>query len=65
MLLFIAMQRGYQSGWAKHKYRERFGSWPQFRNSEPMPSDDATRAWVRHRTIAFARAQERQGAGAA
>jgi DNA repair protein RadD len=62
MLLFIAMQRGYQPGWAKHKYRERFGGWPQFRNTEPMPPDDATRAWVRSRTIAYARAVERRSA---
>src|SRR5262245_50743602 len=57
MLLYIAAQRCYARGWANHKYRERFGEWPRFRNADPLLPDDATRAWVRHRTIAFARAR--------
>jgi DNA repair protein RadD len=63
MLLYIAQQRGYQRGWAAHKYRERFGAgWPNFRNADPLPADAETRAWVRSRTIAHARAIERRGA---
>jgi DNA repair protein RadD len=63
MLLYVAMQRGYQRGWARHKYRERFGGdWPNWPNADPLPADAETRAWVRSRTIAFARAIERRGA---
>jgi superfamily II DNA or RNA helicase len=61
-LLYIAIQRGYQEGWAKHKYRERFGGWPKWHNADPLPADAETRAWVRSKTIAYARAAERRGA---
>src|SRR5439155_8131655 len=27
-LLYIAEERGYQRGWAAHKYREKLGGWP-------------------------------------
>jgi DNA repair protein RadD len=27
-LLWIAHERGYSEGWAAHKYREKFGNWP-------------------------------------
>ena len=60
MLLYIAGERGYQRGWAAHKFREKFGSWPSWRNSEPVPADDATRAWVRSRAIAYAKAQSKE-----
>jgi DNA repair protein RadD len=60
MLLYIAGERGYQRGWAAHKFKEKFGAWPSWRYAEPVPADDATRAWVRSRVIAFARAQAKQ-----
>jgi DNA repair protein RadD len=57
-LLFIADERGYQRGWAAHKYRERFSQWSTVRHAAPMPADAAVRAWVRSRQIAYARAQK-------
>ena len=56
-LLYIANERGYQRGWAGHKFREKFGVWPSWRYAEPVPADDAVRAWVRSRQIAYAKAQ--------
>jgi DNA repair protein RadD len=64
-LLYIAMERGYARGWAAHKYREKFKDWPTVRRAEPKPPDPATRSWVRSRQIAYAKALEKQGAGAA
>lgn len=61
-LLYIAGERGYQRGWAGHKFREKFGAWPSWRYAEPMPPDDAVRAWVRSRSIAFAKARAKQRA---
>ena len=61
-LLYIAGERGYQRGWAGHKFREKFGAWPSWRFADPIPPDDATRAWVRSRAIAWARAQQKAGA---
>jgi DNA repair protein RadD len=63
-LLYIANERGYQRGWAGHKFREKFGAWPSWRYAEPMPADDAVRAWVRSRAIAYAKAQAKQRASA-
>ena len=62
-LLYIARQRGYQRGWAAHKFREKFGAWPSWHFAEPIPADDSVRAWVRSRAIAYAKAQaKRRGA---
>jgi superfamily II DNA or RNA helicase len=59
-LLYIARERGYQRGWAGHKFREKFGYWPSWRSVEPLPPDDAVRAWERSRRIAYAKAQAKQ-----
>ena len=55
-LLYIAEERGYQRGWAAHKYREKFGSWPSWRNAESVMPDPTVRSWVRSRQIAYAKA---------
>lgn len=56
MLAWIAAERGYNPGWAPHKFREKFGTWPASRYVEPIAPDDALRAWVRSRQIAYAKA---------
>lgn len=59
-LLWIASERGYKSGWAAHKYKEKFGGWPDgMRHVGPAEPDPATRAWVRSRQIAFAKALDK------
>lgn len=58
-LLWIARERGYQRGWAANKFKEKFGAWPAFRSVLPASPDDATRAWVRSRAIAFAKDREK------
>jgi DNA repair protein RadD len=57
MLLGIVTQRGYSPGWADHKFKEKHGEWPprHWSSAEPETPDDATRAWVRSRTIAWAK----------
>ena len=55
MLVGIARQRGYQDGWASHKYREKFNIWPVSRYAQPLTPDDATLSWVRSRQIAYAK----------
>lgn len=62
MLAYIGNERGYQPGWAAHKFKEKFGAWPASRYVEPIPPDDACRAWVRSRTIAYAKAMQKAGA---
>lgn len=61
MLAWLANAKGYAPGWVAHKYREKFGSWPQSRNPTPIVPSDECRAWVRSRQIAWARSQPRAG----
>lgn len=61
-LLHIATQRGYSPGWAAHKYREKFGVWPN--HCEKVPSDAAAdiRRWVQAKQIRWAKGKERGAA---
>jgi DNA repair protein RadD len=63
-LLWIAYQRGYKKGWAAHKFREKFSSWPPRTEVSPLEPDRATLAWVRSRQIAYAKALKGQAEGA-
>jgi superfamily II DNA or RNA helicase len=57
-LKYIASEHGYKSGWAAHKYKEKFGVWPVNRYALPTIPEPATRAWVQSRMIAYAKARE-------
>ncbi|CAJ0890832.1 hypothetical protein AMST5_04083 [freshwater sediment metagenome] len=63
-LKYIADARGYSPGWAAHKFRERFGHWPngaRVRHAKPRAPSVATTNWVRSRWIAFAKGEARHG----
>jgi DNA repair protein RadD len=51
----LASERGHKPGWAAHKYKEKFGSFPPWDwNSLPLePPQPSVRAWVRSRAIAW------------
>jgi hypothetical protein len=40
-----------------HKFREKFGCWPDHRDVVPRPPSPEVRSWVKSRAIAFAKAQ--------
>jgi superfamily II DNA or RNA helicase len=59
-----AQVRGYSEGWASHKYRERFGVWPndpRIRCATPTPPSLKTVNWIRSRQIAFAKRRRSHG----
>ena len=59
-----ATLRGYNDGWASHKYRERFGVWPndpRVRCARPTPPSIKTKNWLISRQIAFAKARAAHG----
>lgn len=58
-LMWLARERGYSTGWASHKYREKFGKWPsnQWGAIAPMEPDAMVRSWVRSRQISWAKSQ--------
>jgi DNA repair protein RadD len=58
MLVGIALSRGYKPGWAAHKFKERFGTWPQSNNVEPLEPNAEVMAWDRHCRIRYAKAME-------
>jgi hypothetical protein len=62
MLTHIGSARGYKPGWAAHKYREKFGTWPAIRNISPLPPSLEVRSWVRSRDIAYAKGRQKAGA---
>jgi len=61
-LLYIAKSKDYNPHWASHKYRERFGVWPNGIDKQKtlVPSTD-TLNWVKHKTIAYVKAMQKQG----
>jgi len=61
MLLYIARSRGYKEGWAKHKYRERTGVWPQGLSPNPIPPTPEVRSWVMSQQIRWAKSKRRMG----
>jgi hypothetical protein len=63
-LRWIARDRGYASGWVSHKYRERFGVWPndsRIKCAAAAPPGIKTKNWIVSRRIAFAKARAAHG----
>src|ERR1700722_18088107 len=57
-------ERGFSSGWAAHKYRERCGVWPndaRVKHAAPRPPSLKTKNWIRSRQIAFAKGRGSYG----
>jgi superfamily II DNA or RNA helicase len=61
MLIRIAEEGGYKSGWASVNYNKKFGEWPPRHESPPIsitPSLEV-RNWVKSQMIAYAKAKSR------
>ena len=58
-LLFYAQAKGYKSGWAFHKYKEKFNAAPNGLASRPEHPTPQTLNWIKSRTIAFAKSKAR------
>jgi DNA repair protein RadD len=62
MLVGIAAERGFKSGWAAHKFKGKFGFWPPRLQPSAVKASPEVLSWVRSRTIAWVKAQEKAGA---
>ena len=62
----IASERGYQNGWAAHKYKEKHREFPPFAwNGLPVLNPTVeTRRWVKSRQIAWAKSKQKRAATA-
>jgi DNA repair protein RadD len=59
-LKHYALERGYKAGWVAHKFKERFGFWPNgLEHLPPLEPSRATQNWIRSKQIAYAKAQGR------
>jgi superfamily II DNA or RNA helicase len=58
-LLHFAKEKNYQLGWAKHKYKEKFGVWPKNLHEIPAPVTEKTARWIRSKNIAWSKTQNR------
>jgi hypothetical protein len=49
-----------KDGWVAHRFKQKFGHWPRFdwRSVGLLPPSPATRAWVKSRDIAYAKATQ-------
>lgn len=50
-LLHIAKEKSYNLNWAKHKYKEKFGTWPDNLYQTTRSPSLTTMNWVKHRYI--------------
>ena len=55
-----AQTRGYSSGWAAHKFREKFDDWPNgFKDVPAMEPTPKVLSWIKSRQIAWAKSKQR------
>jgi DNA repair protein RadD len=59
-LMGYAQGRGYASGWAAHKFREKFGVWPDgYKGVSAMEPTPKVLSWIKSRQIAWAKSKQR------
>ena len=61
-LVYYAKQKGFKEGWAKHKYKEKFGVFPQAITVENRPTSVTTLKWIKSRFIAYNKSKARLAA---
>jgi DNA repair protein RadD len=58
-LMGYAQSRGYASGWAAHKFREKFNVWPDgYKNVPAMEPTPKVLSWIKSRQIAWAKSKQ-------
>lgn len=62
-LKMFCIEKNFKPGFAAHKYREKFGVWPnkrEIRDCMPVPIDEEMRNWIKSRFIAAAKRKEKR-----
>lgn len=53
-----AMDKGFKSGWASHKYKEKFGVWPNaYKDAKPVPPNDMVKGFIQYTNIKRAKSR--------
>lgn len=58
-LLYLAAERGYKEGWAAHKFKEKFGDWPNNLSRQIGIPPQELRSYIKSRQIAYAKSKQR------
>jgi len=58
-LLFIAKDKNYNPNWAGHKFKEKFGIWPNNLEQHPASPSINTMNWIKHKNIAYGKMQKK------
>lgn len=61
-LRYYAMSRGFREGWAAHKYKEKFGVFPNNIPKNVKPVSQQTMNWIKSRLIAYQKSKQRMAA---
>ena len=59
-LLFLGDSKGYKSGWAAIKYKEKFGTWPNGLSQILISASPEVVSWVKSSQIRWAKSQAKQ-----
>jgi superfamily II DNA or RNA helicase len=60
MLLFVQRERGYKTGYAGWRFKERYGHWPCGLGEIPQEPDGQFLNWLKWRQIAYAKRQQKE-----
>ncbi|MCP4570557.1 MAG: DEAD/DEAH box helicase [FCB group bacterium] len=61
MFEYYRRSKGYKSGWAAHKYREKFDVWPRGMDDVgPIPPDQGFKNYMKHLFIKWKKQKEKQ-----
>ena len=54
MLEYLRREKGYQDGWAAHKFRAKFGTWPNsYKDTGPILPDMKFNNWIKYQNIKY------------
>ena len=57
--LWQAERKGFKRGWANHKFKEKFGDWPNFRSVTPTVPTQEVSNWLKYQQIKWAKSQSK------
>lgn len=61
MLEYRRRMRGYSPGWAAHKFKEKFGVWPNhYKDQGPIEPDQSFLNWEKYQIIKWVKAKEKR-----
>jgi len=60
MLEWYRRMKGYQEGWTSHKFKLKFGIWPNhYKDTGPIEPDAGFKNWITYQNIKWAKAKEK------